>query len=99
VPGSVLYGMLLYATIAALLMGYSHPIDRRFLIPSSVQFVLLAIALALIVDLDRPRSGLVQVSQAPILRVATAVRAREAARTAAKLTGKTDAWSGRQAPD
>lgn len=80
VPSSVLFGMLLYATIAALLMGYSHPIDRRFLVPSSVQFVLLAIALALIVDLDRPRSGLVQVSQAPLLRVAASVRAAEAAR-------------------
>jgi len=98
VPGSVLYGMLLYATIAALLMGYSHPIDRRFLIPSSVQFVLLAIALALIVDLDRPRSGLVQVSQAPILRVAASTRAAEAARAAA-VTENEDAGPARPAPD
>ena len=97
VPGSVLFGMLLYATIAALLMGYSHPIDRRFLIPSSVQFVLLAIALALIVDLDRPRSGLVQVSQAPLLRVAAAIRAGEMARAAAP--GAENAQPAHQGPE
>ena len=79
VPGLVLFGMLLYAAIAAVLMGYSHPIDRRFLVPSSVQFVLLAIALALIVDLDRPRAGYVQVSQAPLLRTADSIRRAEAA--------------------
>jgi hypothetical protein len=81
VPASVLFGMLLYAAIAAVLMGYSHPIDRRFLIPSSVQFVLLAIALALIVDLDRPRTGYVQVSQAPLMRAAESIRRAEAARS------------------
>jgi hypothetical protein len=80
VPATVLFGMLLYAVIAALLMGYSHPIDRRFLVPSSVQFVLLAIALALIVDIDRPRSGLVEVDQAPLLRTAASIRRAEAAR-------------------
>ena len=98
VPGTVLYGMLLYAAIAALLMGYSHPIDRRFLIPSSVQFVLLAIALALIVDLDRPRSGLVQVSQAPLLRVAAAIRTGEAARAAA-VAGQADPGPTLRTPD
>ena len=97
VPGSVLYGMLLYATIAALLMGYSHPIDRRFLVPSSVQFVLLAIALALIVDLDRPRSGLVQVSQAPLLRVAASIRAADASRAA--VAAQADAGPTQSAPE
>lgn len=86
VPGSVLFGMLLYAAIAAVLMGYSHPIDRRFLVPSSVQFVLLAIALALIVDLDRPRTGYVQVSQAPLLRTADSIRRAEAGRSRAEAS-------------
>jgi hypothetical protein len=87
VPASVLFGMLLYAAIAAVLMGYSHPIDRRFLIPSSVQFVLLAIALALIVDLDRPRTGYVQVSQAPLMRAAESIRRAEAARSPTETLG------------
>lgn len=75
IPRAILFALLLYAVIAAALMGYSHPVTRRFVLASTIQFVLLSIAFALILDLDRPRTGLVEVSQAPMFRVAAAIRA------------------------
>ncbi|MGH6910545.1 MAG: hypothetical protein ACREEG_10185, partial [Phenylobacterium sp.] len=85
VPATVLFGMVGYALIAAVLMGYSHSVDHRFLIASSVQFVLLALALGLIVDLDRPRTGPVAVNQAPLFRAAASIRSLEARRPAAAV--------------
>lgn len=75
IPRAILAALLLYAVIAAGLMGYSHPVTRRYVLPSTIQFFLLSLALGLIVDLDRPRTGLVEVSQAPMFRAATAIRA------------------------
>jgi hypothetical protein len=74
IPPVILFALLLYAAIAAIFMGYSHPLTRRYFLASSIQFVLLSLAFALVVDLDRPRTGLVEVSQAPLYRVAAAVR-------------------------
>ena len=89
VPTNVLLALLAYAVIASVVMGYSHRADRRFLVASSVQFALLATALGLIVDLDRPRAGLVQVNQAPLLRSVAAIRRAEASRPAPTTTNST----------
>lgn len=78
VPSIVLIAVLSYAVTAATLMGYSHRADRRYLVTSTVQFALLGVALGLIVDLDRPRAGMVRVSQEPLLRAAGAIRREEA---------------------
>lgn len=75
IPRTVLFALLLYAVIAAGLMGYSHPVTRRFVLASTIQFFLLSLAFGLILDLDRPRTGLVEVSQAPMFRAAAAIRA------------------------
>lgn len=40
---------------------------------SSGLFVMVALAIALIIDLDQPRSGAVTVSQAPLARTAAAI--------------------------
>lgn len=74
IPRTVLLALLLYAIIAAVFMGYSHPVRRRFFIASTVQFVLLALAFTLVIDLDRPRTGLVQISQEPLHRVVARIR-------------------------
>jgi hypothetical protein len=79
IPRPILSALLLYAIIAAGLMGYSHPVTRRFVLASTIQFFLLSLAFGLILDLDRPRTGLVEVSQAPMFRAAAAIRAGTAA--------------------
>ena len=73
IPRVILLALLLYATIAAIFMGYSHPLTQRYLLASTIQFVLLALAVSLIVDLDRPRTGFVEVSQMPLYRAAAVV--------------------------
>lgn len=78
IPAVILAALLVYAAIAAIFMGYSHPVTRRYFLASTIQFVLLALAFGLIVDLDRPRMSVVEVSQAPLYRAIAAIRAAEA---------------------
>lgn len=80
VPLTIVRAMLLYSLIASVFMGYGLPLGRRYFVPSTVQFILLSLAFVLVMDLDRPHSGVVQVSQAPMLQTAEAIRAAEAAR-------------------
>jgi hypothetical protein len=75
IPRAILFALLLYSIVAAGLMGFSHPVTRRFALASSIQFFLLSLAFGLIVDLNRPRTGLVEVSQAPMFRAAAIIRA------------------------
>ena len=84
IPHTVLAALLLYGAIAAAFLGYSHPISRRYFVASNIQFVLLAMAFALIIDLDRPRTGLVEVSQAPLYRATAFIRQAEKARAASR---------------
>lgn len=77
IPHTVLAALLLYGAIAAAFLGYSHPIKRRYFVASTIQFGLLALAFTLIIDLDRPRTGLVEVSQAPLYRAAAFIRQAE----------------------
>lgn len=80
VPLTIVRAMLLYSLIASVFMGYGLPLGRRYFVPSTVQFILLSLAFVLVMDLDRPHSGVVQVSQGPIMQTAEAIRAAEAAR-------------------
>ncbi len=74
VPLTVMRAVVTYAIITALLMGYGLPHGQRRLVASTTQFVLLAIALTLIIDVDRPRTGLIAISQAPLYRIVDQVR-------------------------
>lgn len=85
IPKPILFALLLYAAIVAAFMGYSHAYRPRQFLASTVQFALLSISFCIIFDLDRPRSGLVQVSQQPILHSLAWVRA-EQARLEAQVT-------------
>lgn len=78
IPRAILGALLLYALIASVLMGYSHPPNRRSLPVSIIQFVLLSLAFSMIIDLDRPRTGLVEVDQQPLFRAVAAIRTTEA---------------------
>jgi hypothetical protein len=66
IPQRVLWLMLVYAMISAAMVGYEK---GRYRSGTSMFFILLTLATVLILDLDRPRSGAVQVSQQAMLDV------------------------------
>lgn len=67
-PGSVVLALLAYAVISAGILGYVTRGNRRDAqISAFVLFVLVALAITLVLDLDRPRTGSIVVSQAPLL--------------------------------
>ncbi|CAN7314905.1 hypothetical protein LJR219_001638 [Phenylobacterium sp. LjRoot219] len=74
IPRVILGALLLYALIASVLMGYSHPPSRRSLPVSVIQFVLLSLAFGMIIDLDRPRTGFATVDQHPVTRAVAVIR-------------------------
>jgi hypothetical protein len=67
VPDRVFAVLVLYALLSAAMLGYTSAIKghpHRF--ATGVVLILLTLALGIILDLDRPRSGAIQVSQAPL---------------------------------
>lgn len=59
--------LLVYATIACLILGYAlGGAPRRHRLVGCALFVLLALAVSIILDLDRPRRGAIRVSQEPM---------------------------------
>jgi len=68
VPGQVIIMLIVYAAASAFLLGYvlgAH--GRRHRLASLLLFVLLALTITLILDIDRPHSGGIQISQAPLV--------------------------------
>lgn len=79
VPPAILNALIIYALISALLIGYALASGRRrHFVASTTLFILVALSISLILDLDRPRSGSVTVSQAPLLRAIDGIRSMEA---------------------
>jgi FtsH-binding integral membrane protein len=76
VPPPVIILLIVYAAVSAFLLGYvlaafgSH---HRMAI--GVLFVLLAMTIVLIVDLDRPQNGAIRVSQAAMIDLVAELRA------------------------
>ena len=67
VPESVVWFLLLGAGLSATIVGYNAGLRRRRgMVGAVVLIVLLAAALTFVIDLDRPRDGLLRVSQAPL---------------------------------
>ena len=67
VPDRVLTVLLLYAVLSAAMLGYTSAAKGKpqRIATLSVQ-LLLTLALVMILDIDRPRSGAIQVSQRPL---------------------------------
>ena len=68
VPKSVIYVNGIVGLLAAMLVGYTFGLNgRRQIFPTFVLAVAITLVLALIIDLDRPRSGFIRVSQQPMI--------------------------------
>ena len=66
-PESLVILLLFGAFLSAAIVGYHAGLtNRRGLFGASVLIVVLSAALVLVIDLDRPRDGLLRVSQQPI---------------------------------
>lgn len=63
IPTSVLASLAIYVWVSAAVLGYSVGRHSRHRIASGVMFVLLTMAIALILDLDRPRDGTIRIAQ------------------------------------
>jgi hypothetical protein len=68
VPDGVLSIDMLVGLLAALLVGYNFGVaGHRHLISSCLLAICIATVLAVIVDLDQPRRGLIRVSEQPLI--------------------------------
>lgn len=66
-PKAVLWALIWYAVVSAGILGYAIPgANHHHRLTSVVLFGLITLALTLVLDLDRPRSGSIMVPQAPM---------------------------------
>jgi len=70
VPESVLWLLVGVTAVALAFVGYGSGLTgRRRFVLNAVFALLIALVLTIILDLDRPREGLIRVSQASMIRV------------------------------
>lgn len=70
IPDRVMLLLLWYAVAAAATLGYALESTRgRHRVATGMLFLLLAVTIATMLDLDRPRSGLIVISQEPMRQV------------------------------
>jgi hypothetical protein len=75
VPNTVMLALFAVATIAGAFAGYASGLDeRRTRMPVFVMGLLVAAVILLIMDLDRPGSGFIDVSQQPMIDTAASIR-------------------------
>jgi hypothetical protein len=83
VPVMILRTLIVSSVMAAGILGYTEAGGRRATLVLFGLLLLLTLAFGLILDLDRPFSGSVRVSQAPLERAVADIRQGEAAKAAA----------------
>jgi hypothetical protein len=75
IPLTVIDALGIFLLLTALSLGYSGNPEARVARLPHLVFLAMAIgAIAVVLDLDRPRTGLVRVSQAPMLELAEDIR-------------------------
>jgi hypothetical protein len=68
VPESVIYVNCIVGLLATTLVGYTFGLNgRRQIFSTCLLALVITLVLALIIDLDRPRSGFIRVSQQPMI--------------------------------
>ena len=80
VPATILHAVLIYAGIAAGFIGYAAKPGWRPLGAPAITFLLLALAISLVLELDGARSGAIRVDQTPLISAAQRLRQFEALR-------------------
>lgn len=83
VPATIVSTVLLYALIVAAFMGYVAKPGWRYVGGPAITFILLALAIGLVLELDGPRTGVIRVDQTPLVRVVQRIREFEALRRVA----------------
>jgi hypothetical protein len=81
VPSEVIILLIVYAGVSSFLIGYVLGAYRsRHRLATGVLFVLLAMTIVLIIDLDRPQNGSIRVSQAAMLDLVADIGPKAAVR-------------------
>ena len=76
VPESVIFVDALIALLSAMLIGYELGLDgRRQLFTTTVLTVTIALIWIVIIDMDRPHHGLIQIGQQPLIDLQDQLRA------------------------
>jgi hypothetical protein len=74
VPETIVLLLLAGSVLALGMVGYANGLsERRGLISALVVIVALSVVTTLVVDIDRPRDGLLQVSQQPLVDLANQI--------------------------
>jgi hypothetical protein len=67
IPDRVFQVLILYAVLSMVMLGYVLASkNRRHRVATAILVLLVTISLTIILDLDRPRNGAIQVSQLPL---------------------------------
>lgn len=75
IPTRVMTALMLYAAMSMVLLGYIMSINgRRKMAPAILLLLLLTLAFSVILDLNSPRSGRIQVSQQPLIDLRASMR-------------------------
>ena len=83
IPPRIILVLMLYALVASVMVGYEK---GRYRTATSLLFFLLTLAASLVVDLDRPATGAIKVSQQPMLELQRNIAEHRAQATAAQRT-------------
>jgi prepilin signal peptidase PulO-like enzyme (type II secretory pathway) len=68
VPASVIYVNAVVSLLSVFLVGYTFGVNgRRNILSMCVLALSITLVLAVIIDLDRPRSGFIRASQQPMI--------------------------------
>jgi hypothetical protein len=75
IPLRVMTALMLYSALSMVLLGYIMAINgSRKMVPTVLLLSLLTLAFSLILDLDSPRGGRIQVSQQPLIDLRASMR-------------------------
>lgn len=85
IPPTIIWSVILYAVVSSAILGHALVADHRRWMMSSVLLGLVALAIGLILELNRP-NAVVTVSQAPMERTLEMIHGMQAADRAAPPT-------------
>jgi hypothetical protein len=76
IPLRIFRILVIYAIVTAAMIGYQRAAHRK---ATTLMFLLLALAVSLVIDLDRPATGAIRVPQEPMLELQESIRTQRAA--------------------